>query len=114
MNSGLIKLDPEAVTRLFNTATTQSDYILGLYKMVHPDFDQIREFKGYPVCSKETWSKIASLAVRFDGLKNKDRDFAKQVMPGGAWMNSGFTVIGGEDLALWYVKQASDILFFKE
>ena len=98
--SNYVKLDPARVQALFETATTQSEYILGLFRMVHPDFDEIVRLGDYVSCSRETWLEICGLA------QMADRRIAPKCLPGGAWMNYGFSATHGEpgaDLALWYV-----------
>lgn len=98
-----IQLSADHIAAVFTAAQTQEDYILGLFRLVHPDFDQIKGFSGAPVCSPDTWKRICQLAQDVDGRLNKTRDYDKQILPGGAWMNYGFSARGGEELPLWAV-----------
>ena len=103
-----MKLDPKAVRELFAGAKTQADYINGLYAMVHPDYEQIKCLKGWPVCSDATWKEICRLAQIVDERINIERrkqatERLIDIMPGGAWLNNGFSARGGEKLELWEV-----------
>jgi hypothetical protein len=100
-----VLLDTLAVTALFAQAATQGEYIVGLYKMVHPDWDRITALNGHPTCSKATWCRICELARAHDDRTNLKRTLDKQIFPGGGWMNSGFSSSEATDadLSLWEV-----------
>lgn len=57
-----------------------------LMKMVFPDWDWIKEIKGWPSVSHKTWIYICQCFINFDEA------FHPEVQAGGLWMNSGFTV----------------------
>jgi hypothetical protein len=76
----------------------QSDALIAIYKMVFPEWDQIEKFDGWPKCNKTTWQAICSLFMEFD------RTHHANVMPGGMWMNNGFSSHGGEHLKDWEVE----------
>ena len=94
----LVKLDPEEVASIFKAAVKQHDYLVALYAKVVPDWDRVESVKKYPVVSRDTWHKICQLAMQWDRVN------APGAMPGGGWMNSGFST-SPEDgqLALWEV-----------
>ncbi len=108
--SASIVLDPKEVKALFDTCTYCSEAIVGLYKMVHPDFDTIKAFDGHPSCSKKTWELICGMAMDADRRLNASRSWEKQVLPGGTWLNSGFATSGAEDLADWRVNPTPEQL----
>ena len=98
-----VALDSKQVSALFASAITQADYILGLMRMVHPDYDAIKVFRGNPICSPDTWKAICREAQVVDERINRTRSILAQLLPGGGWMNYGFSARGGEDLPRWEV-----------
>ena len=99
-----LQLNPKAVETIFAAAKSQGEYVVGLYKLVVPDWDAIETIEDYPVCSSETWCAIGELAMAWDRTLNASRSYRDQVMLGGAWMNSGFTAREGTGLALWEIR----------
>lgn len=101
-------LEPNAVRDLINGATCQKDYIEGLYRMVHPDFDAITAFGQNPKCSSQTWQRICTLAQMKDRELNelrRQKDWrANETLPGGAWLNYGFSVDDSLGLSEWEVQ----------
>lgn len=79
------RLSSEVLDEIFSRAKVQGDYIVALYRHVIPIFDQIDKVENYPVCSRETWMDIAHRAQLFDTRHHP------MVLPGGMWMNSGFS-----------------------
>ena len=75
----------------------QNLYLLGLHAAVVPDWEQVVALGGYCRCNPLTGSFILDLAMKFD------REHHPDVMPGGAWMNSGFSTLG-DDLPEWCVE----------
>lgn len=98
-----VLLNEQDVIRLFLKSDSQKDYIEGIYRMVHPDFDAIVMFNGHPTCNKETWTAICHHAISVDARINKTQPFTRQIMPGGCWMNSGFSCDDEKGLKLWEV-----------
>ena len=93
-----IKLDKAAVESLFEESTQQSDILIGLYRMVFPDYDQIEELDGWPTVNVGTWVEIARRFRDFD-LRHHP-----EVMAGGLWMNTGFSSLeAADDLKDWEV-----------
>jgi len=91
MESKQITLNPDTVADIFKNATTQADYLIPLYRMVFPNWDNIEKVNGWPQCNKNTWLKIARLCEPVDQSINKQRGWDKQLMVGGAWLNNGFS-----------------------
>lgn len=89
--SQAIVLDRHALSICISGAKTQAEYLIAIYKLVHPDFEHIKQFRGYPVCTQETWKTIALACSLKDAEINRSRDITKQLLEGGCWMNSGFS-----------------------
>lgn len=83
------------------------------YEMVYPaKLDDIEDINGYPQCNRKTWMKIAQPQIELGERLNRKRAYDKQVMPGGSWMNWGFstdeTLKDGEvKLTLFKVKETA-------
>ncbi len=88
-----IKLDKDAVEAAFAQATDQGEYLLALYRMVWPEWDQIEAISGYPAVNDTTWKALCKLAMDADQRLGME---AQNVMVGGAWMNRGFSTPHGE------------------
>lgn len=105
----IVLIDKEAAKQAVLTAPTEQYGLVALYKMVYPEWDDIERIDGHPVCNVYTWKIICSWFQELTGRLNKDRAYDKQVMPGGAWMNTGFS--GQRDSAVplkdWEVQRAS-------
>lgn len=87
----LVRLNPDEVKEAILTAPGESDAVVRVFRLVYPDFDNIKSVDGYPTCNKATWLKICTWMRDLSDRLNMERDRMKQVMPGGAWMNYGFT-----------------------
>jgi hypothetical protein len=83
----IITLKREEIDQIFETATSQEDYLLRLYALVIPNFDSVEKVQRWPACSNELWLYIAEKAIEFDKLHQV------KTMPGGAWMNCGFSTL---------------------
>jgi hypothetical protein len=81
--------------------TNQTDALIALYKLVHPNWDQIVYFNDYPICSAATSNYIMRRFIAFD------RAHHPACMAGGCWMSKGWTSIGGEHLDEFEVIPAS-------
>lgn len=88
------KLTPEMIDKVFADAKHQADYVIGLYRIAYPDFDNIAHVDGFPSISHETADYIFKKAIDFDAIHHPD------VVKGGAWLNNGFTV---DDVTDWTV-----------
>jgi len=103
-----VKLKQEAVEKLFEEHTHQSDVLLGIYRLVFPEWDRISSIKGYPRVNDRTWSIIARLFFAFD------KQHHPEVMQGGAWMNTGFGSCKTESLPDWAVDMSECVVEYVE
>ena len=95
----------ETIDRVFEDAHTQADYIIGLYKCVYPEWDEIETIDGHPKINGKTNRYIFEKSMEFDRKLNKMRSFPDlPLMLGGGWMNSGFSV--DDTLEDWLVEPA--------
>ena len=92
-----VLLNEAAVRAAFEAATSQEDYLVALYRMVLPDWDTIERVERWPACNDTTWKAICRLA------QEADRRLRLDVLPGGAWLNHGFTTFPDNRLADWQV-----------
>ena len=105
-----VTLTKEQIDKIFDEATHQADYVLGLYKSVVKEWDQIQDMNQFPYCHPKLNEYLFDKAIKFD------RQHHPNVISGGAWMNNGF---GGaeikNDLTLgeWDVKYDPAKLIFK-
>tara|TARA_R110000868_G_scaffold188768_3_gene431541 strand:+ start:7155 stop:7520 length:366 start_codon:yes stop_codon:yes gene_type:complete len=103
------KLDWSAIRALAASSTHQSALVEGLYAMALPvPWDQVERVKGYPKANKKTCDALIRVCFNFD-LKHHPN-----VMPGGAWMNNGFSALDSDHLADDFVEVDEDILVLKE
>jgi len=103
------KLDWPAIRALAIDSDHQSKLIEGIYAMALPvPWDQIEKVKGYPRANEKTCRALMVVCFNFD-IKHH-----ANVLPGGAWMNSGFSASGGDHLADDYVEVDDEILVLKE
>lgn len=75
-----------SIIAIFEKSDHQEQVLIGLYRMVFPDWDQIAKINGYPEAGDDLWKFICRLFQKFD------QDHHPDCMPGGAWMNTGFSV----------------------
>lgn len=82
----------QAVKDLAAAHTHQFELIQAVYALVLPvPWDRIEVMKGYPRCNKKTAVVLMGIFMAFD------RKHHPYVIPGGAWMNSGFSFTAGGD-----------------
>ena len=74
------------IMAIFENSDHQEQVLIGLYRMVFPDWDQIVKITGYPEAGDDLWKFICRLFQKFD------QDHHPNCMAGGAWMNTGFSV----------------------
>ena len=74
------------ISDLFSKHDHQKDVLIELYKLVFPEWDEISRIRGYPEVGSDMWLFIGRL------FQNFDRNHHPNCMPGGAWMNTGFSV----------------------
>ena len=74
------------VQGIFENADSQKDALESLYRLALPSWERIAKIHGYPSVGVELWQFIARLFMDFDKVNYPN------LMPGGAWMNTGFSV----------------------
>jgi hypothetical protein len=87
------------IEKVFRDAKHQSDAVIGMYRLVYPDWDAIASVNGYPAVSDATGKCIFALAIAFDQKNHPD------VMAGGCWMNHGFST--DPSIRDWRVRPAA-------
>lgn len=80
----MMEMTKEQIDQVFENAEHQQDYILTLYRIALPNFDELEAPIEPPECGTELHKYIFQKAIEFDRANHKS--FA-----GGAWMNYGFT-----------------------
>src|SRR5262245_4288708 len=99
-----VRLCEELVKEVFETATSQAEYLLALYDLVIPDWDRVTCVNGWPSVNDFTWKAIARLCMDKDNALQKGvEDDAQRYMAGGGWLNRGFSTSHGEKLRNWEV-----------
>jgi hypothetical protein len=83
------------IQSIFSTNNNQRKVIADLYKLVLPDWEKIEKIEGYPEAGWELSIFISELFMQFDQKHHPD------CMPGGAWMNTGFSV--NRNLGAWQI-----------
>jgi hypothetical protein len=91
----MIKLTPDMINKCFENATHQQEVMIKLYKLAIPEWDNIKKLTGWPKISNDTWTYICKLFIEFDRKNHPD------VMAGGCWMNSGFSI---EKIPDWIIQ----------
>lgn len=88
-------LDRKTVLDLVLKAGTESDAIIAVYRLVYPNWDDIAKVgddtQSWPACNVTTWKDICRMFQELTERLNRARAYDKQVLPGGCWMNNGFT-----------------------
>ena len=74
------------IEAIFQKHDHQKKVLTDIYKLVFPDWDQIKMIEGYPEAGRELCIFISKQFIKFDQNHHPD------CMPGGAWMNTGFSV----------------------
>ena len=106
-----VHLDKNTVELNFRTAPDETEALLGLFRLVYPNFDDIERVDGYPSCNKATGEKLCRHFIELTKRKNLERAINKQLMPGGYWINYGFSTLETpENLPDWWVIPAAVIL----
>jgi hypothetical protein len=70
---------------IFETSDNQGSALVEIYKILFPDWDQIKKIDGFPTVGREMWEYICGLFTEFD--RKKHPEFLK----GGLWLNTGFS-----------------------
>ncbi len=90
-----LKALKEHIKAIFDKYQHQEEILIDLYKMVLPDWDHITKVEGFPEAGNDLWQFICRYFQDFDCRNHPD------VMPAGAWMNSGFSV--NHELSPWEI-----------
>ena len=75
----LKKFSIQDVRDLAQTSRDQAELVVGIYKLVFPDWDDILELNGYPKANECVCSGVLNICRSFD------RKHHPGIMPGGAW-----------------------------
>jgi len=82
------------VDQIFADAEHQFDYWLALYKLAYgDDWERVKFVEKWPLVSNETNDYIFRKAIKFDERVHLN------VLPGGIWMNKGFS--GSDEVTEW-------------
>lgn len=95
-----IQIDRDQVRRIFETAKTPDDYLLGMYRMAFAEWDSIKSIQGWPAVSRATSEELFRLAIAADTRIMRDNAI-QGCMAGGSWLNSGFG--SKSDLPDWQI-----------
>ncbi len=102
MRRKIIKITKEEIDNIFSSAKEQGEYVLNLYRLVFPNWNEIEKLEGFPLCSFETSEYITRKAMDFDKIHHPN------VMRGGIWLNHGFSI--DRSMKPWTIKQCKFIL----
>ncbi|WDP92376.1 MAG: hypothetical protein HUN04_22690 [Desulfobacter sp.] len=80
---------------IFEEADHQEAALIGLYKMLIPDWDKLDRLEGFPIIGQEMWRYIGNLFIHYD------QEHHPKVFNGGLWLNNGFS--SSEDLGPWEI-----------
>lgn len=84
----------------------QANALILIYKLILPNWEEIKEIHGSPAIGDEGWKYICKCFMKFDKAHHPD------VLAGGCWMNKGFSV--DPSLKSWEVSMENCILHLKE
>ena len=94
------------ITAIFDRCDHQQDVLIELYKLLFPGWDSITKIEGYPDAGCDLWHFICRLFQEFDHKHHPD------CMPGGLWMNAGFSM--DSELQPWEVSFKNCHLKYRE
>lgn len=81
------------ILEIFSRHTNQQDVVVDLYRLVLPEWDRIKKLDGYPGAGRELTRFICRRFQEFD------RAYHPDYLPGGAWINWGFSI--SDELDPW-------------
>lgn len=81
------------IVDIFARHTHQAAVVEDLYRLAFSDYDLIAKIRGFPECGEEVNKFIFKLFFTFD------RKHHPQVLPGGCWLNHGFS--NNRELPAW-------------
>ncbi len=80
---------------IFEQAVHQEAALIGLYKMLIPNWEKIERLEGYPIVGRGLWQYIGNLFIDFDQRHHP------QVFNGGLWLNQGFS--SSDEIGPWEI-----------
>ena len=94
-NQGIttIKKLQHRLQEIFEQAEHQNSALVGIYKLIIPDWERIERLEGYPVVGRGLWQYIANLFIDFDQRNHP------QIFSGGLWLNQGFS--SSDEIGPW-------------
>jgi hypothetical protein len=105
-------LTPVDIEPLFVNNTDQAEVIIGLYKLVFPDWDAIEKIDGWPRVGRKLNRYIWEKFIEFDKVHHPYCKVSRlPVMPGGAWFNGGWSE--KSDMSDWEVDGSECKITFK-
>ena len=105
----------EQVDAIFESAEVQGDYVFGLYKLVLPEWDDIKSVDGYPRVNHTTGMYIREKAMEWDKADiaaslEADPSY-RPYMAGAQWgLNVGWSE--NNDMPDWVVDMSKVTLEF--
>ena len=72
------------IKTIFQAQTTQQEALAEIYKLVLPEWDQIRKVNGFPEVGNDLWQFVCRKFIHFDRMHHP------AVFAGGIWLNNGF------------------------
>jgi hypothetical protein len=93
----IVRLNEETVRAAFDQAASQAEYLTAIYRLVIPNLDMAERIDKWPTCNDKTWEAICCMA------QAADRRLRLNVLPGGAWLNHGFSAEKSLGLGDWEV-----------
>lgn len=91
---------PVDVDVCFKGATEQADVLIALYRLAYLDWDDIDSIDGWPRAGEALNQYIFERFIKFDKF------YHPGVLPGGLWMNRGFSSFDAEHLGPWELELA--------
>ncbi len=80
---------------VFEKAEHQNSALIGIYKLIMPEWDRIERLEGFPEMGQEMWRYICNLFIDFDQRHHPE------VFNGGIWVNQGFS--SSDELGPWEI-----------
>jgi len=90
MTENRVPLDRDKLESLFENETHHADILIKVFKMVFPDWDNIKSVGGFPRISQKTNKWFFDKFIKFDKVHHP------KVLNGGLWMNNGFGTLYDE------------------
>ena len=115
-----IFLKKEDIDAIFEEGEHQAEVALALYRLVYPDWDDIESIDGWPKAGPEVSAYLMEKFISFDRkhhpshrmIVSRDRrsrltpEQDRGCVPGGLWLNQGFSTLDTEHLLPWEVERA--------